>query len=53
MLEYKDARVEIGFFKRNEALGEYVHWPLVGDLIPPDTVPAAKRAAMARNLSAW
>ncbi len=51
--EYKDARVEIDFFKANPSLGEYINWALVGDLSEPDRAPAAERQKRALSLSSW
>lgn len=52
-LELKDAIVEIDFLKAHPSIGEYVHWPLVGSVIPPDSVPEFKRRDLAMSLSNW
>jgi hypothetical protein len=51
--EYKDAKVEIDFFKARPDLGEYINWALVGDLRSPDRTPEDERHKMALSLSTW
>ncbi len=51
--EYKDAKVEIEFFRNNPSLGEYLNWIIVGDLVGPDVIPEPKRRERALNISGW
>jgi hypothetical protein len=32
---------------------QYINWPIVGDLVPPDDIPLADRLNYAQNLSKW
>eukprot|EP01094_Clydonella_sp_ATCC50884_P002781 TRINITY_DN12129_c0_g1_i1.p1 TRINITY_DN12129_c0_g1~~TRINITY_DN12129_c0_g1_i1.p1 ORF type:complete len:195 (+),score=17.44 TRINITY_DN12129_c0_g1_i1:129-713(+) len=52
-LQAFDMRLEESFFSEHPALGEFVHWPIIGNLLPPMAVGEPKRSEMALNLDGW
>merc|ERR1712137_28327 len=51
--DFKENEVEKKFFRRHPQLGQYLNWPIWGNVIMPDQVEAEKQQDMALNLSQW
>jgi len=51
--EFLENETEKKFFRRNPQLGQYLNWPIWGNVIMPDLVSPDKLAQMASNLSNW
>jgi len=53
IFEQTDIDVEEDFFAKNPTMGEFVNWPIIGDLLPPYDVPEEIRKYMAGDLADW
>jgi protein-tyrosine phosphatase len=53
LLEVVDTNIEKQFFKQNPNLGSFYHYPIVGDLLAPDSVSSSIRKSMASSLPKW
>lgn len=50
-LEVLDRHAEKDYFASNPHLGKFVHYPIFGDIVGPDTVPSALLKTMAVGIS--
>eukprot|EP01087_Luapelamoeba_hula_P005365 TRINITY_DN15442_c0_g1_i1.p1 TRINITY_DN15442_c0_g1~~TRINITY_DN15442_c0_g1_i1.p1 ORF type:complete len:257 (-),score=38.18 TRINITY_DN15442_c0_g1_i1:43-813(-) len=51
--EWKDIDMEKDFFKANPSFGDFVNWPIVGDLVGPDDFSRSEVKEMALTLNDW
>lgn len=52
-IELGDRSLENEFFQKNPSLGQWVNWPVIGDLIPPYDVPSEIRKWLAEHIEDW
>jgi len=51
--EREDLQIERAFFQQNPSVGNFINWPLYGDLSSPRIYPLPLREAMAKDLPDW
>jgi protein-tyrosine phosphatase len=52
-IEIGDRSLENEFFEKNPSLGQWVSWPIIGDVIPPYDVPKEIRKWLAEHIEDW
>ena len=51
--EVKDEEIEKKYFEANPTHGEYINWPIVGNIVKPNDLPGDVVKALAETMGDW